>query len=77
MSTLKGFTVSRVAVEQSFSNDSLEQVLLVSGSTIHKASVEGQFPPKFDTVFSSVIYVPPTTGSLIFAKKAITATNML
>jgi hypothetical protein len=54
-----------------------EHRLYVRLSTIHRASVLGQFPPRFDNVFSSVMYVPPTAGSLTLAKKAITATYIL
>lgn len=51
--------------------------LKVRLSTSHKASVDGQFPPRFARVLRSVMYVPPNAGSLILAKNAITATNML
>lgn len=49
----------------------------VSGSTSHRATVAGQFPPRLDTVLSSVIYVPPMSGSLTLALKDIIATYML
>ena len=48
----------------------------VRGSTHHNARVEGQLPPRFVTVLSSVMYVPPTAGSDTLAKKAMTDTNM-
>lgn len=49
----------------------------VSGSTSHRASVDGQFPPRLVTVFRRVMYVPPITGSLTLAWKAMQATYML
>jgi len=36
----------------------------------------GNVPPRFETVARRVIYVPPYSGSAIFAWKADTATNM-
>ncbi len=36
----------------------------VNTSTNHSTTVEGQLPPKLHKVFSNVMYVPPTAGSL-------------
>lgn len=49
----------------------------VRGSTSQSATVEGQFPPRLDTVFKRVMYVPPIRGSLTLALKAIIDTYML
>ena len=42
-----------------------------------KNAIARYLPPKFDTVLSRVIYVPPIRGSLTFALNAIIDTNML
>jgi hypothetical protein len=55
---------------------SVGQCETVSGSTSQRARVVGQLPPKLQIVLRSVMYVPPTAGSLIFAKKLITDTNI-
>ncbi len=47
------------------------QSFQVNKSIIHKDIVAGHVPPKFSTVFHSVMYVPPTRGSLTFAKNAV------
>lgn len=49
----------------------------VRGSTSQRATVDGQFPPRLDTVFKRVMYVPPIRGSLTLALKAIIDTYML
>jgi hypothetical protein len=41
-----------------------------------RASVAGQFPPRFVRVLRRVMYVPPTAGSDTRAKNAMMATNM-
>lgn len=47
------------------------QLLNVSVSTNHSMRVDGHVPPKFDSVFNNVMYVPPARGSLTLAKNAM------
>lgn len=74
--TEKKLTTRSAGVLQSFAG-LLLHCFMVSASTNQSAAVAGQLPPRLHRVFKNVMYVPPTAGSLTFAKKAIDATNML
>ena len=52
-------------------------VALVNMSTNFRMKNFGNVPPRFETVASRVMYVPPIAGSAIRAWKAEIATNII